>query len=118
MRRFDCLLHDILCEQFNATKHREAMSDTSLQLSKGNQSEWKATQRVLSKLIRLVIETGTITGPPSLRIYHLVLTFRNHSCCGYRQSHPFRPPRQAYLLSNCVGCSGQVILEHDDGRLQ
>ncbi|KAF9563237.1 hypothetical protein CPC08DRAFT_749080 [Agrocybe pediades] len=42
-------------------------------LSKGNRtSEWKATQRVLSKLIRLVIETGTITA--AIAIINLILS--------------------------------------------
>ncbi|KAF4613883.1 hypothetical protein D9613_007533 [Agrocybe pediades] len=42
-------------------------------LSKGNRgSEWQATQRVLSKLIRLIIETGTITA--AVAIVNLILS--------------------------------------------
>ncbi|KAF4613882.1 hypothetical protein D9613_007530 [Agrocybe pediades] len=42
-------------------------------LSKGSRaSQWKATQRVLSKLIRLVIETGTITA--AIAIINLIVS--------------------------------------------
>src|SRR4051812_41694920 len=102
-----------------------SLSSFSTQLYKSKQTGMKHTRRLVQKLIRLTIETGTLTGKPHyiFSSFYKVLTRADNAISDHRHHQPVdtQPPKRArYVLRNSrfdrVNCSSfKGVREHDAG---